>query len=276
MTETSDPKIVNRLNNLPPFDQVLPDDPKPEVVEDPKPEVENKPEEQPSVSERTKEQFEKLTESNRQLKEEVDQLKSKKNVLESLKPDENFVPQAPTTTPTQTNDLDGLVDADGYVDGEKLKQLAVMAKEASERARRAEESAKASEQKRIEEKRDFEESQLMRRLHEEYPEIDPKSPVYDATLYDAVRNELATRFTVGNNDIEGAVKKWHTILVKPKSNEKADEEAAKKANQKLQIQATSPGSTKNHQVQLDNDSLRKATIMGVKGSLAERLKRSGY
>lgn len=294
--DKSNPNVVERLKKLPPYDDVVnetPQDAPETVVDDPSAsqdqineEVVPETVETPTIettNERTKEQFNKLTESNKALKQENEQLK-KKNVVESLRPEPvitpqvQFIPQVPQynnqqiVTPPTVNPLDTLVDEDGYVDTKKLQELARITKEANERAARAEQQAKETESRRMQDKRDFEETQQMREIHKEYPELDPNGPVFDATLFDAVRNELVSQYTRGENDILNAVKKWHSILIKPMNKQ----DAQKKAEQKSQIQSTTPPSANRQPTsQADIDSLRKGTMFNVKGSLAERLRRAG-
>jgi hypothetical protein len=131
MTESSDPKIVNRLGNLPPFkdkdgnivgtppeepkveEEVKKEDPKEEVkVEAPseekkeEPKVEEPKEEEVTEEEalansknpeRTKKFIEKLKKQNEELKKPPE---PKQNVLESLTPEAPEIPQwpAPPTT----------------------------------------------------------------------------------------------------------------------------------------------------------------------------------
>jgi len=290
--ETTDPAIVNRLKKLPPYDDVVEKEetePTPEPQTDPEAvtddsegwqaqeEVETEEEtteteETPVIeteNERTKQNFNKVLEENKQLKQQI----KRKSVVESLRPEQPaYVPQAPVVLPPTQEQFVNLVDADGYVDTKQLQALAEMTRQANERAIRAEQVARQAEERRMTDKRDFEETQQMREIHKEFPELDPNGPVFDETLFDAVRNELVSQYTKGENDIYNAVSKWHKILINPMKKK----EALKKAEQKSQIQATVPKSTRTAVSGHDFETLRQGTLHNVKGSLAERLKRSGY
>jgi hypothetical protein len=140
--DAPDPNIQDRLKNQPPFDNEEPvKEEKPteveevvepsvpqEPVEEEKP-VEEAPKEE-EVNDRTKQQFEKLTEHNKNLKKENEELK-RKNVLDSLipEPEAPQFPQEPVTnriplkeqypglTQKQIEEtFTGLVDENGYVD----------------------------------------------------------------------------------------------------------------------------------------------------------------
>ena len=309
--EASDSKIVDRLKNQPPFEEdTEPEKPlgveEEEETQEETPETPEKPEEveipaeEPAEDEqkkRTQEQFEKLKEHNASLKEELEKEKIKKqvptrNALDALIPQEpspvtNAVPtpqQYPNLSPKEIKDVfAGLVDSQGYVDSglliETLKETDNRAKEAEQRVQLAEQ-----ENKRINRRMDdFERKEIMRKVHEMYPKINPENAdsdnpalKFDEAFYDAFQGEVIRQWsTTGQEDVWLAAKKWSDILygdMKKADKEKAEEAELAKRN----INATTAKQTNQQGTGKDQDELIMGTRLGRKGSLAERLKRSGY
>jgi len=224
------------------------------------------------ASDRTREEFEKLTKHNKELAEENRRLKETKEVsaLDSLKPPKPVAPPPAKEYPfldqgKQEDVYSKLVDENGYIDADLLKQTL---KDANERARQAEARATRLEQQVS----GVEESRQVKEAHSKYPALDPKSPNFDEKFYTAVRNELIGQMVQGTRDFVQAadnVASWY----KPAGNERQDE-SAQKEQQVRQIQATT---TKGEQkVSPDYMDLVKRTQRGDKSALMERLKRAGY
>ena len=289
--------LKERINKTPPFDpqEKQPQDNPPIETpqeEQPKKEVkkeETKPqEEEPklpeNVKERTKQEFEKLKKRNQELKETV---KKYTDVLTSLSPQEvappnQFTPYFEpilTNTPPQSypglskeqiqETFDNLVDEQGYVDVNLLKEELQKQRERAalleQRAKEAEALAKQAA-KTVD---DFQRTQKMKEVHAKYPQIDPESPQFDERLWEAVRNEIIGQWmTTGKEDVEAAAKKWYDILY-PMAKDK-------QAEKKAQINAipTTPVSTSSNFE--DHEALVEATRKNKKGALAERLRRAGY
>lgn len=223
------------------------------------------------TSARTKAEFEKLTQHNKELAEENRRLKETRenSVLDSLKPK----PQAeapqnyPFLAPGEKEDIySKLVDENGYLDAELLRQTL---KEANERAKLAEARATRLEQQVS----SVEESRQVREAHSKYPMLDPKNPNFDERFYTAVRNELIGQMVQGEKDFVKAadnVAGWY----KPVKPEEASEQAAQKEQQVRQIQAT----TTKGEVKMSSDyaDLVRRTQRGDTAALMERLKRAGY
>jgi hypothetical protein len=302
----TDPNIVERLKKQPPYDDETnqePEEPVEEVIDEPKeavdqPEepveapvedvkVDEEPEEDKSKK-RTQEQFEKLKEHNNNLKQENENLK--KNVLDSLIPDPqpprypespitNVVPpkeQYPGLTQQQIRStFEGLVDDQGYVD---TGLLITTLKEQRDALARAEERAKVAEQRAAKTEKtvdDFERNALMRRVHKKYPKLDPESKNFDERLWQGVRNEVIGQWTSGQQEnVMEAAEKWSKILYGEEKvvNKKEKElEDSKRNINALGAKQASPRATKE-----ELDVLIEGTRRGKPGSLAERLKRSGY
>ena len=313
MEEASDPKIVDRLKKLPPFDDEQPEEvpavaPKEEETpaEEPKPEVEAEGEAKIEVKEeevsedeqkkRTQEQFEKLKEHNAELKRQLEAQKVKeppmKNALDALIPDPqpittNVIPtpqQYPNLSPKDIKDtFANLTDDQGYVDTGLLKETLVTlnqrAAEAEGRAAKAEEENKRNARRMD----DFERKALMKQVHEMYPKLNPENVTsddpalkFDPAFYDAFQGEVIKQWTtVGKEDVWSAGKKWSDILYGGDMR-KAEKEKAEKAElAKKNINATSVKPTSTTNSFKDQDELIMATRKGKPGALAERLARAG-
>lgn len=261
---------------------------------------------------RTTQQFDKLTNSNKELKQERDQAveeaKQYKNVLDSLLPDQNAVPseqQTPQFTPPQqpfpnpfqniqppsanqyqnlnqqqVDDVyQGMIDENGYLDGNKLTQtlrdLDQKAKKAELRAQQIEEHMRRKEAA----DRESVKTTVTKQVHEAYPQIDPESDQFDPELYDAVRNEMIGQMVNnGTQDFMGASKKWYDKLYGGDGMKKADAQKAKNAqNQKIQSSANRPRSNSmaGYYAQEQDNDLVQAMRQGKKGAVAEMLKRKG-
>lgn len=239
---------------------------------------------------RTAEQFEKLKESNQELKKERDHYR---NVLDSLTPEAATptqraqapqTPQADGYTHLKQEDIDAvytqMVDADGYLDGGKLvntlKEMDSRARAAEQRALQIEQHLKLREEAETQARK----TELMRKVHELYPQLDPeRAETFDAEFYDAVRNELIGQImTSGQEDPMAAAEKWSKKLyrdIEMDKKEKAIKE--EKQEQKAQINATnlrSP-SLKGYYEKAEEGDLREKIKHGKKGALAELLRRRG-
>jgi hypothetical protein len=318
MSDQSDPKLLEKLKGVPPYGDETPT---------PLPAAVNVSE----VSERTKEQIEKLTGTNQELKQERDtvleenqKLKeelNRKNLLESMRPDAStdlsiastdfsisattpaidpqipvtqypaaFEPPAPQAqdfshlNQAQVDDVYAkLIDPEGYVDPDLLKKTL---KEANDRAVRAEQAARLAQStvqqmviRTAQEKRDFEETQKVKELHEKYPQLDPKSDKFNEKFFEAVRNDLHSQLRAsGQEDVWGAVERWKDVFVKPVKEEVAEPQVDNNVEDtKRQLNALGGGSASRIDYSgVDYEDLKQRAIQGKKGALAERLRRSGY
>lgn len=298
MSDQSDPKIVERLGKLPPYNEAVEDEPQSveetdanqediqleeETQEETQPEEELN-EEEPTIetdNERTAKEFEKLKQANQKLKKEVEESKKySTNVLDSLKP-QPVPPVAPPYTPPVApvapqqpqQPTTQLYDDEGYVNPQALSEMDRRTQEALAMALQAKREAEESKRRAEElerQKMEFEETTLMQRIHQEYPEMDPNNESYNETLYEAVRNELVRQMIEGKNDVEGAVKYWYPKLI---TNNMNKQQAQKKAEQKSQILATNPSSSRpSSTTTTELSDLQKRTRLGDRNALMERLK----
>jgi len=261
--------------------------------------VESKPQEElveeapkEEVKDRTSEQFEKLTQSNKELKQKNDQLQ---NVLESLTPNEvppsveqryeapiNKAPSANQYANLEQQDIDAafksMMDKDGYLDGNKLL---AMLKNMDQRATGAEQRAKRAEEHAIRVQSAQEgarKTEIMRKVHAKFPALDPESEEFNQDFYDVVRNELIDQMMKGKENPMEAAEKWHQKLYvnnDMKKSEKAQKQETD--NQKAQINATRPKSSAmvGYYKEAKDKELQDKIRRGVRGALAEKLRRIG-
>lgn len=183
----------------------------PAVPTDNKPEINDSlPDE---VSDRTKEQFEKLTEKNKELAQKLELLEKvnqpeepKISALERLRPKSQA--QVPTESPKEEEVEEQLIDENGYIDEARLKSSLDNSKR---RAKDAEEKARLAQQKADEAVRRIEEYEVgteKKRVHSDFPEIDPYSPKFNPELYDQVSKDMLWNLVnVGNEDFYGSTAK---------------------------------------------------------------------
>lgn len=178
---------------------------------------ENKPEVEDSlpdeVSERTKEQFAKLTEKNKELASKLELLEKvnqperpKVSALESLRPQSQAT--VPTVEPEKEEPEESLIDENGYIDEARLQKGLNSSKS---KAKNAEEKALIAQQKAEEAMRRIEEYEITnekKRVHSDFPEIDPYSEKFNPKLYDQVSKEMLWNLVnVGKEDFYGTTAK---------------------------------------------------------------------
>ena len=176
---------------------------------------ENKPEEDSlpdEVSDRTKEQFDKLKEKNREMAQRLEAFERpqsnepKLSALERLRPQvQPVTPEVPTQVEEQE---ESLADENGYLDEARLKKglddSKRRAQEAEQRAAKAEQTANES-MRRIEE---YEVGNEKKRVHSSFPEIDPYSDKFTPELYDQVSKDMLWNLVnSGKEDFYGTTEK---------------------------------------------------------------------
>jgi len=222
-------------------------------------------------SNRTKEQFEKLKKTNKQLSEKLKKFEKveSKSVLDDLEPK----PPAQYNNLTQQKKEEiekSLVDGQGYVDVALLNQR--LEKANDEAARAKQEVAQIRN-----EMNNFEKNIQVRETHKKYPKLDPESESFDKRFYDLVSNELIGQMMKGKKDFMAAADKVNGLLYKGQENPNVKAKmtnAKKKKEQAEQINATTRS---KHGIysSADQDQLVAGTMSGKKGALAERLRRAG-
>lgn len=215
-------------------------------------------------SDRTREQFEKLTEANKRLKEENEKLQKsepQKSVLESLRPQDNF----PNVSPQQAEQIaEGVFDEQGFVDPNLLNQKLAQAEEV---ARQAIQTAQQAQQQL----RNFEETQQTQQVYIQYPQLNPNGENFDPQFYNRVRNELIGQMMQGKQDLMSAAKTvQESFVVNTQAQEKEEAEKSLKQQASSNL-GTSQGASKP----VDQDFLAEETRKGNTEALMERLRRAG-
>lgn len=232
---------------------------------------------------RTGEQFEKLTDSNKTLKAENEQLK---DLVSALTPDpvpdeqtkkEVVVPQAQQYNNLSQSDIDetykSMIDEQGYLDGNRLMATLKSMDERVKQAEQVSESVRRQAEAERVAREENNKSKEVESLHAKYPELDPKnSDIFDREFYDLVRNEMVGQLLDGKQDPLAAADKW----ADKRAMNKADKEKKEQADEaKSQINTGMPRSTqeRGHYEKQESDSLRTSIQAGKRGALAEMLRR---
>lgn len=234
-------------------------------------------EEQPlpeSASDRTKEQFQKLLEENRKLKEERRKAAGT-SVFDALRPQEvpgvdmsqfgNVNPQTATQITQDFIGPDG-VDVDG---------LNRALKTANDRAYLAELEASRAAQ-RIQQ---FDERQQVREAHTAFPELDPQNEErFDPNFYDLVALKIAkSGMKLSLSQAAAEVKQTYTPTNSSVNLDKVRDEAITQYKQSLSKRDQQPFSTSQGEPRVVETSqeLRDRTRKGDAYALDERLRKLG-
>jgi hypothetical protein len=216
------------------------------------------------AKERTKEEFEKLKASNRELKEKLDAQEASKptgSVFDELRPNSGTVPQA--TVPAAGTQQ--FVDEGGYVDATLLNSTLSGTQKAAEEARQIAMRTQDEIQR-------FQETQIQREVQKEFPEFDANdTDHFDPKFYQFVKNELVGQLMQGKQqDLRAAAMKARETL-SPKSTVKKEETISSRE----QASATT-GTTKSiSDLDQEQEALVKGSYKGDKEAIYKRLQASG-
>lgn len=238
-------------------------------------------------ADRTKQQIEKLTVHNNELKMKEEAARKEaehyKSLFEASQPIEE---QQPIIQPQQPIPGDGLIDENGYVDTNRLIELDRRAKAAEEKALRLEQQQKDRDKQQFER----EEKEATLKLYNKYPQLDPlntegveqdgETVRFDPKYYDYVYKELATKAKRGEmptqEDYMAAADKVYADFYEGREVNKADQEKQTKIeDQKRQINATRPRSPMavGYYEQDEDEALTQSVRSGKRGAVAEALRR---
>lgn len=228
------------------------------------------------AKERTKREFEKLLEHNKQLAEENKRLKGSSqpipSVLDYLTPAvpqvPQYVPQAPQFVPQMQYPQYAppvqepqLSDENGYVNTDVLQKRLEKADEALRKAQEAERRATEAES-RISK---FEQDAETKILYTAYPELDPLSGVFNQDAYNLVKNELTSQIvSTGKRDAMRAAENMSKYFRKQ----------APTPAQEQRRQVSVPGTTVQPPT-TDFEELKRRS-RNDPNAMLERLERSGY
>lgn len=239
------------------------------------------------ASERTKREFEKLKEHNKQLADKVSALESSAprppSALETFLTGQipvqtPVMPQAPLA-PIQTSLPQGkveqikqeLLDRDGYVNADELERRTRMAESAETRAREAEAKANQALERVARFEADAKKSQA-KQLYQQFPELDPSNDNYSREFSEAIVDEMILQTVkTGVQDPFNAAQKLASRFRKPATP------VAPTTAQQARAQATAsprgqvkPGSPST----IERDELRRQSMHDDK-AMMERIKRAG-
>jgi len=281
-------------------DEPIVETPTEELVEPVVTEVPEETPEEPNAvkADRTKQQFEKLKQSNAELAEakklaEAEAVKYK-NLFESSRPVEPVAPIVEPTVPQPTINpqLQGMIDENGYLDGNKLVGTLT---EQEKRIKIAEEKAKKLEDERASEKkqaREREEKDATLKVYAKFPQLDPLNVEgidkdgelvkFDPKFYDYVYKELEHKAKRGemptNEDYMTAADKIYNDFYEGRDMNKKDlEKKTEIENKKRQINATRPRSPMSvgYYEGIEEKALTDDVRKGKRGAVAALLRQKG-
>ena len=146
------------------------------------------------AKERTKIEFEKLKEHNRQLAEENERLKTvqppQQSALGSLHTQTDVVDTSNLSQQQVDDVIKGLVDENGYLDQALLENTLRKANQQVAEAKVIAQQARSEAQQAREQVSRFEETREVRIAHKKFPTVDPDSKNFDPVFYKHVKNTL--------------------------------------------------------------------------------------
>lgn len=231
------------------------------------------------VTDRAKEQFEKLKAKNKEMAEKLSAFEAPKQVERP-----SFYEQVPSQAQFPglsqeqiANQTQSLVDENGYMDVERLNTVL---KELNDRAVRAERDA-------IEAKRGVERyghTQEVTKAHSEFPELDPDNKSFDPKFYDLVSNHIYGKMMKREKeDLLSAAKYVASSLYDPQAKKAQEAESVSNKQQEAQesktkrVQAsTQVGQGKGQPLPQDHEELVERSRKGDMDAIAKRLQASGY
>lgn len=221
-------------------------------------------------SERTKREFEKLKESNRRLKEELDSFQKgtpKTSVLDEYLTQSQFTPPKSVPQAVSQEVAQNLIDEQGYLNAPELEKRTARIIEADRRAQLAEEKAN----KALERVARFEVDAQKKQLHQAYPELDPSSDTFNPDAYELVKNKLLDQLVkTGEQDPMKAASEMEKFFrKKPISEEK--QQAISQRSQAMSVGQTGKASAPSSS---SLDELRKRSMTSDE-AMDERIRRAG-
>jgi len=218
-----------------------------------------------TTNERTKEQFNKLVQRNKELNEKVQQLEKNKNsdpvaygsVYDTFKSD--------PFAGIQSSDTE-YVDEEGNVDIKKLNADIKAAKMSALEAKRLAEQAR--------------EEYEIREAHTKHPYLDPQNSEFDPAFFELVKDRvLRQRYYEGKNIPLSKIADEVSSYYKPSVNVQIEQKKAvdeyKKAQSQITNSAPITSSTGRRQEGTNLEDLRARTQAGDLSAIRERLKALG-
>lgn len=192
------------------------------------------------AKERTRREFEKLKQHNKQLAEENKALKGQSppipSVLDFLgqmpQVDPGLVQQyAQPAQPQQPELQSELLDDQGYLNADVLQRRLAAVEAAQRKAEEAERRALEAQQRIAR----FEQDAEQKKLYAQFPELDPlNTDLFNQEAYDLVRNELTSQIVqTGSRDALQAAQKMSKYFRQPQQPQ-ATPPAVQQRNQAIQ------------------------------------------
>lgn len=230
------------------------------------------------TKERTKVEFEKLKEHNRQLAEELEKLKQgsqpkQQSVLDSLQP-EMVQTVAPNLDQKQVDDIvKGLVDENGYIDQALLENTLRKANQQVSQAIAEANQARLEAKQALSAVNKFGQDREVRIAHKKFPNVDPESPKYDPNFFKLVKNELLGAMYEGKRLSFVDACREVSKVYQPKENVKATKvEAVEEYKKDVAVKsALNPTGSSRPDTRISNDDLVEGTRKGDAASIAARL-----
>lgn len=229
------------------------------------------------ANERTREQFEKLKESNRKLKEQLE-AKEKASTYGESAFDALYGRNQPTVNAEDFEHLsqqqvnavvDDFVDVEGNVD---IASLNKALKDANERASRAEKLAQSV----ATQTRANDEARQVAEAHAKHSWLDPSNSQFDETGYNLVVDRLTRYYAQGVNKPLAVVADEISQFYKPQGNPtqakaNAVDEYKKAQAQKAQASSVTAGKGQPRQEVTPSAELRERSLSGDLNALTERI-----
>jgi hypothetical protein len=246
------------------------------------------------VSERTRKEFEKLKEHNRQLAEKLKSVEQPKpqrrSALDMFAPQEQQVAaqQPPVFNPQfgpqvaaqpQPEEIKPIVpDENGYVDIQAVNQAI---SRINEMTRKVEVQAKTAEQKAMEavdKVSKYEHTDKTLKTYAKHPYLDPNGDQFDDKFSDLVTKELLFQmYSGGKQDYLAAADAVQAKYYDPTRRVEQPDPRVEKAKENVSKRdQITPPSTGAKSVEPDQEELVRASRSGDRNALYQRLVKSGY
>ena len=227
------------------------------------------------VSERTRKEFEKLKNANKELSEKLKKTESEgvlNNVYENLfTPTPKAVPQQSVTHLSEAQ-VDNIamrfVDDEGNVNIDALNRALT---DANERAKRAEQEALKARESVAKDR----EQREVQEAHAKFPWLNPKDPSFDRQAFELVRDRLVRSMIEGTQkplvEIAAQVMEVYKPIDVSQAKEQAVQEFKGTQTKKAQASSVSQGKGMPRE-STDYSELRTRTMLGDESAIAERLR----
>jgi hypothetical protein len=242
-----------------------------EVTTDEEP-VEELPED---AKERTKREFDKLKQHNKELAEELEKLKTqpKTSALQGI--DQGMVQAvAPNLSPKEVEDtIQGLVDENGYLDQALLENTLKQANQKVAQAQAEAQQARLEAKQALSQVNKFGQDREVRIAHKRFPNVDPESPKYDPNFFKLVKNELLGAMYEGKKlEFVDACREVAKVYSPKKDDKETKAKAVEEYKETVASKsALNPTGSSRPEGRLTKEDLVEGTRKGDADAIAARL-----